>query len=178
MKIKSLLASAALIGFVVCTQALAQQSSTDVGAYLSEHGYETVELTKTPSGHDLLEVTINGRTGLFVLDSGASGTVIHAAFLSKYFEEVEESVRSQRSFGLGGEVQSSRHAIDSFEIDGVRYALPSVAVIDLHHVVDGFQTRAGIIVDGVVGQDVLTSFNGVIDVANGKLYLEPKKSAE
>lgn len=178
MKIKSMFASATLIGLVVCTQALAQQSSTDVGAYLSGHGYEAVELTKTPSGHDLLEVTINGRTGLFVLDSGASGTVIHEAFLSKYFEEVGESVQDQKSFGVGGEVRSSRHAIDSFEIDGVSYPLLSVAVLDLHHVVDGFQARAGVTVDGVVGQDVLTNFNGVIDVSNGKLYLEPKKPVE
>ncbi|QKG70699.1 retropepsin-like aspartic protease [Erythrobacter mangrovi] len=134
-----------------------------------------MELAKVQTGHELIEVTINGRPGLFVLDSGASGTVIHAASLHKYFDDVGDVASIRNGFGAGGEVQISRHAIDSFEIDGVPYPLATIASIDLRHVVTGLETRAGVTVDGVVGQDLLTSFKGIIDVSMSKLYLEPKK---
>ncbi|WP_341710914.1 retropepsin-like aspartic protease [Erythrobacter sp.] len=154
---------------------MVQESPSEIGTFLTKQGYQAVQLTKVSSGHELIEVAINGRTGLFVLDSGASGTVIHTASLHKYLDDTGANAAVRNGFGAGGEVQISRHAIDSFEINGVPYQLTSIASIDLRHVVDGLQARAGVTVDGVIGQDLLTSFNGIIDVSKSRLYLEPMK---
>jgi hypothetical protein len=49
---------------------------------------------------------------------------------------------------------------------------PEISVTDLGYVVTAIQQAAGVTIDGVIGQDILTRDGGIIDVRSQRLFLE------
>lgn len=148
----------------------------DLAGYLAQHGYVPIRLTKLSTGHEAVMVTINGVQGQFIVDSGAGGTVIHSARLPKYSLSVPDG-DGEVSSGAGGQVRVHRLPIRSFEIEGVTLGMEEVRTLDLTSVVDRLKSIAGADIDGVVGQDVLTRFRGVLDVGTQTLFLRPTEEA-
>lgn len=171
----SLAAALAILGAGVGlapTAALAQ----DLAGYLGQHGYVPIRMTKLSTGHETVIVTINGVEGQFVVDSGAGGTVIHSARLEKFSLQAPEG-EGEVSSGAGGQTTVHRLPIQSFAIAGVTLDVEEVRTLDLTSVVDRLKSIAGADIDGVVGQDVLTRFRGVLDVGNQTLFLRPTEEA-
>ena len=50
----------------------------ELDAFLTQKGYVAIPIRENISGHLLIEVMVNGQPGLFILDTGAGGTVIGA----------------------------------------------------------------------------------------------------
>lgn len=138
--------------------------------FMARQGFVAVPLTKLRSGHETLRLRLNGVDGLFVLDSGAGATVVHRANAERFGLTTKE--QSGTAFGAGGgAIETTAYSIQSFELGGRRLPLDRVVVLDLGTVVGQLKAINGVEVDGVVGQDVLTQFKGVIDVGNQTLYL-------
>lgn len=170
----SLAAALVILGATVApASALAQ----NLAGYLGQHGYVPIQMTKLSTGHETVTVTINGVEGQFVVDSGAGGTVIHSARLGKFSLQAPEG-DGEVSSGAGGQTTVHRLPIQSFAIAGVTLDVEEVRTLDLTSVVDRLKSIAGADIDGVVGQDVLTRFSGVLDVGNQTLFLRPTAEAE
>ena len=144
---------------------------------LKAQGYVAVPLRKLSTGHESIAVTINGREGLFVLDSGAGASVVHTAFATSF--DLNKAVgASTNGTGAGGQIQLQRFSVLTFSLSGTSLPLTSILVTNIKSVVDSLRNAAGVDVQGVIGQDILTKFSGVIDIRAQVLYIrtEPAKS--
>lgn len=79
-------------------------------------GYTVVPLRELGSGHHVVEATLNGRRGTFVLDTGANATVLHAGFARDF--ALERGLPGG-AIGIGGSMKASQVRIDSLRIGPV-----------------------------------------------------------
>ena len=143
-----------------------------LGGFLRKEGYVFVKLRMLKSGHYRIKGSINGVKAAFILDTGASATVIDTNQVEKF--GLGEIVKSEdEAAGLGG------IAMDKFEIKDIKVGLGGfetetmqLNLVDLSHVntaFKGFKMRP---VDGIIGADILKTYNAVIDYKVDKLYLK------
>lgn len=150
----------------------APASAQDLNEYLGRYGYVRVPMTKLSTGHETVLVTINGVQGQFVVDSGAGGTVVHSGSLAKFSLTTPQG-EGVASSGAGGPITVFRQPIKSFEINGLVLDIDEVNTLDLSAVAGRLKVAAGVDIDGVLGQDVLTRFKGVLEVSTQSLFLHP-----
>lgn len=124
-------------------------------------GFSAVPVRAVDPGHHLIDATINGQNGSFVLDTGANVTVISAS----------EVARFGLSSGGGGAGTARQAAIDSFAIGPISVRQSRVVVADLDQLLGAFGRIAGTQVSGIIGQDVLNEHRAIIDVSRPMLYL-------
>lgn len=162
---------ASVTAALACVMAAPATGATqDLEAYLGQHGYSRVALSKLTSGHETLRVTINGVEGVFVLDSGAGASVVDNASLVK-FALAPSTDQAEMATGAGGEIAVVRYPVQSLSVGDVALDLAEVRGMDLSGVVNALKSATGAEIDGVIGQDVLTRFSGVIDVRAQALFL-------
>lgn len=123
-------------------------------------------------GHHLIEASINGQAGNFVLDTGANVTVVSASQLERFGLSGEVT-----GLGLGaprpaGAAGSARQiGIDSFSIGPITVRQSRIVTADLDQLLGAFSTISGRRVSGIIGQDVLNEHRAIIDVSRPMLYL-------
>ncbi|MEO1304791.1 MAG: retropepsin-like aspartic protease [Pseudomonadota bacterium] len=168
---KLAIAGAALsLSLTVLSSPLNADAEDKLGPLLIDAGYTEIEISKLPTGHEIVQVSLNGETGLFVVDSGAGTTVVHYENAEKYGLAIADS--EQTGTGAGGQLAVSQAAIDGITMGDTSLSMETVHVMDLSHVVDALAAATATEIDGVVGQDILTRFGGIIDVRGGRLFLQ------
>ena len=168
--IKVLAAAAAGAALALAAPIPAKPAPPTLGQWLVGQRYVAIPLQRLPTAHQLVRVAINGRPALFVLDSGAAGTVIDSNQLDRF--GIGGSVLNGTGVGAGGAIKVSLHNVATFSIGGHRIPLGKIVSTDLTGVIAGFGKVPDGSISGVVGQDVLTRFGGVIDVKGNALYLK------
>lgn len=133
-------------------------------------GFTAVPVREVGTGHHLIEATINGRTGEFVLDTGANMTVIDRSHLADF--GLSGATRDLGgAIGVGASGQASRVRIDSFKIGPVEVRQNRVVSSDLGQLLTVLSSVSGRTVSGIIGQDVLGEHRAIIDVARPMLYM-------
>jgi predicted aspartyl protease len=134
-------------------------------------GFTAIPLREARStGHHLVTAAVNGKEGVFVLDTGANLSVIdvdHAA----YFGLAAATGRRGGATGLGGSNIARQVAIESLALGGVKVRQRRMVVTDLGSIGDALAPLSGGAVHGLIGQDVLKEHRAVIDVKRPILYL-------
>jgi hypothetical protein len=140
--------------------------------YLIDHGYQPVDLITLPSGHLLIHATINEAPGVFILDSGAGGTVLDAIKTEKFkLNSVLENMTGAGAGGSGLTVYTAANNLVS--IGGFHVEDLTIASMNLEHVHEGMrQLGVDQDIDGVLGADILDRGKAVIDYATKRLYLK------
>lgn len=133
-------------------------------------GFAAVPVREVSTGHHLVEATINGRTGEFVLDTGANMTVIDRSNLAR-FGLSPASRDPGDAIGIGAGGRASRVPVDGFAIGPVEIRQNRVVSSDLGQLLIVLSRASGRTVDGIIGQDVLGEHRAIIDVARPMLYL-------
>lgn len=124
---------------------------------------EVVELEEN-SYHILVNCIINGNEkGCFVVDTGASKTVVDSSFL-KYYNSIETELGDMYSGGLGGEIPNMKIAeLKSLEFGNFYIESPHIALIDLDNINAMYQHHCNRSINGLLGSDILVKYNAVID---------------
>ena len=139
---------------------------------LTQHQqYERIQLEKMPSGHLHMPISLNGVRGNFILDTGAGATILEE---KRKFAFHLTSRKSNKEFtGTGGGAMGmqlstgNKMKIGQLEIDN-----SSIYLVSLDHMNKAFQNMKLEQVDGIIGADILSDKQGVIDYANLVLYLK------
>lgn len=118
--------------------------------------------------HVFIPVTAAGKERLWILDTGASMTVLSKAFAEELGLELEGQMMGQ---GAGGTVEVSFTTLPPYSVKGIRFQEQTVAVIDMYELI----RRLGLDVAGILGFDFLSRFVTKVDYANELVsFYEPE----
>jgi hypothetical protein len=113
--------------------------------------------------HLFLPVTIGDDTRLWVLDSGASASVIDLEYAKALGLDLSGQMKGQ---GAGNTVEVSFATLPAFSIDGIEFNKQQVAVIDI---TDLFRKTSDLDIGGILGYDFLSRFTTRVDYADSLL---------
>jgi hypothetical protein len=122
------------------------------------------------TGHHLVTTAVNGREGVFILDTGANLSVIDSDH-ARHFGIAAERGRAGGATGIGGSNAARQVRIESLAFGRVKLRQKRMVVTDLGSIGDALAPLAGGAVHGLIGQDVLKEHRAVIDVERPLLYL-------
>jgi hypothetical protein len=122
------------------------------------------------TGHHLVSARINGREGVFVLDTGANVSVIDSDHAS-HFGLAGGKASAGGAVVLGGANAARQVGIESFSLGEIPIRQRRMVLTDLGPLGDALAPLAGGAVHGLIGQDVLKEHRAVIDVERPLLYL-------
>ncbi|MCS6819927.1 MAG: retropepsin-like aspartic protease [Chitinophagales bacterium] len=122
--------------------------------------------------HVFLKVTVNGKRCVFLLDTGASKTVISKTWYEKNIGKRKLKSIKEETAGLHSSVAESFFGkIPMLEIGKLAIKNSVYAAIDLTHV-NSMYKKAGIKpIQGILGSDILLKYKAVIDYGNLVLTL-------
>jgi predicted aspartyl protease len=161
-----------MVLMLIASNCISAQSTQawDVATALGQN-HELIQMSKLSTGHDVVEATINGQTGLFIVDTGAI-TVINQSLMNKYKLSSEDKIKSQNAAGAGGAIVIDTYSMDSMTLGELHVPLEHVGVTDLNAVSQGLFNATGQLIDGIIGQDILLAMHAIIDGSNQHLYFE------
>jgi hypothetical protein len=109
--------------------------------------------------HLFIDVTIGCDTRTWIIDTGASVTVVDAA----YAEELGlETAGKMKGYGAGTTVEAAFTELPAFSVKGIDFEPQKVAVLAIRELFE----RVGLDVVGILGYDFLSRFVVKIDYAN------------
>lgn len=143
---------------------------TELETFLTvEHDYIKIPITKMVSGHLHVHGILNGVEGEFILDTGASATVVEKDRKNKFNLKTEGTKHT--GAGAGG-VQTVEKSIgNSMKLGDLTKDSPDIYLMNLDHVNNALASMGIKEIDGVIGADILTDNKAIIDYANLVLYL-------
>jgi hypothetical protein len=133
--------------------------------------YIAIPLDRIPTGQLQLIMFINRIEGRFILDTGATATTLDSKSKIKF--RITSRAFGGVVAGAGGAGMTLEKVNPPYRIElgEIRIQGFDLYVTNLDHVNDTFENMGISPVDGVVGADLLTTMNGIIDYCNLVLYL-------
>jgi len=134
--------------------------------------YRSVGFKRAGTGHLIVEARLGRHSRLhFLIDSGASRTVIAAS--SRALPDVDMSdLKVAEARAAGGEMPSVRMIpLGTLRIGAWRFGGVTAAIMELGSLVE----RLGIVIDGVLGQDVLSRHGFSVDLAAGRISFTSRR---
>jgi predicted aspartyl protease len=139
--------------------------------YLTQNGYTRIQLNKNKTNHFELDIELNGTNGIFILDTGASGTVIDEKKKDKFNMTINDS----NNDGAGvGSVNMSIHETlgNSIKVGEIIIKDIKLILMNLGNVNTAIVAKGGEEVDGVIGADILNLKECIIDYKTTSLFLK------
>ena len=139
---------------------------------MSKKNYTEIPIVLNAIGHLEVEVTIDGIKTGFLIDTGASNTVIDIGFAKHNL--MEFSSMNEKGGGVGTSQMVLFHKqVDLFMINNFEIPSFDLYATDFQHVKDSL-AKKGITepCNGVIGADILIRYEAVIDYKKQKLYLK------
>jgi predicted aspartyl protease len=121
-----------------------------------------VELDKQ-GFHYFLKAKVNGKSARFLLDTGASHTVMDASRIQRFIDHSNFEENPTLSTGLGTNTMQSKIAVlDSFKLGKAVLENFEMILMDLSHVNESYRLAEKKPLDGVLGSNVLKELNAII----------------
>jgi hypothetical protein len=133
-------------------------------------GFRGVPLRELMTGHHLVEAELNGRKGVFILDTGANASVLHAPHAAR-FGVGEGLTAPAAAVGLGGAMKARQARLETLSIGGIAIRQSRIMTADLAQIEQMLGRISGETLSGIIGQDVMKEHRAVIDVDGPILYL-------
>ncbi|MEM7380922.1 MAG: retropepsin-like aspartic protease [Bacteroidota bacterium] len=138
--------------------------------FLESKDYLWVPLVYTATNHLEVIAKINGITGRFILDTGASNTCV-GLDKTAYFGLISEETQIKAAGAGATEMETMISPKNSLEIGEWKKKKLKIVLFDLVHVNEALSAHQALPVDGIVGADILKKSRAVIDYNKMRLYL-------
>lgn len=117
--------------------------------------------------HIFVNLNINSKRCRFLIDTGASKTVIDKGYFEKYFDKKSIKTVKQETSGLHGSVPESHFAvIKKLSIGKLDIINQQVAAIDLSHVNSIYAKTKKPRIHGILGSDLMLEHKMVVDYSS------------
>lgn len=139
--------------------------------FLESKNFNRIPLKKINSNHFEVIAKVNGITGTFILDTGASNSCIGLDSTTHFKLEVKESEIKAAGAGATGMFTQIAESY-SLKIGDWSRRKVDFVVFDLSHVNEALQIAEADAVNGIIGADVLKEGRAVIDYGRNCMYLK------
>jgi len=139
--------------------------------YLLDQGYTKIKLKLTKTNHFEMKAKINGVSGRFILDTGASNTLVDSSNVEMFHLLVEDS--DVKVTGAGASNMDSKVSKkNNIKIGNWTHTKTVIVLFNLTHVNLGLESLNVEPVNGIVGTDILKKGKAIIDYEKKYLYLK------
>ncbi len=129
-----------------------------------------IPLVLTETNHFEIVAKINGVSGRFILDTGASNTCVGMDKID-FFKMVSE-VSDVKAAGAGAtEMETLVSSKNKIQIGDWKKRKQKIVLFDLVHVNEALTSHNALPVDGIIGGDVLKKGKAIIDYDKKFLFL-------
>lgn len=124
----------------------------------------------TETNHIAITVRLNGVTGRFIIDTGASNTCVGFDKIDFFHLNSKES--KIKAAGAGAtNMETLMSTKNKIEIGSWKMKKLKIVLFDLVHVNEALIAHEALPVDGIIGADILKEAKAVIDYHKSYLYL-------
>lgn len=141
-----------------------------LSSLLRKKGYIRLPLTKVASGHYICTVILNGVSGNFIIDTGASHSCV--AWDKEAYYKLNATISEKQA------ATASSQGVDTKHSEGNHIQLGSwerqnqdIVLIDLSSVDTALEQFEVAPVDGILGADLFHKAKAVLDYRHNGLYL-------
>ncbi len=139
--------------------------------FLLEKGYTKVKLHLTKTNHFEIKASINGRKGLFILDTGASSSCVGFEGIETFKLKAENSEIKAAGAGAS-DMETKMSKKNKIKLGKWRNNKVVLVLFNLTHVNTALRNHNSKPVDGIIGADILKKGKAVIDYEKKYLYLK------
>jgi predicted aspartyl protease len=145
--------------------------TTSLQEFLLNNGYTKLKLHLTKTNHFEINATINGRKGLFILDTGASSSCVGFEAIETFKLNAEDS--TIKAAGAGAtDMETKMSKKNKVKIGKWSHNKIILVLFNLSHVNTALVNHNSKPVDGIIGADILKKGKGIIDYEKKYLYLK------
>lgn len=138
---------------------------------LRKEKYKKINFKVSKTQHLLIKATINGVSGNFILDTGASNSCVGFESIEKFNLKAGKS--KTKASGAGGTGMMTKIAKNNtLKIGRWKTEELHLIIFDMSHVNEALTQYKAKPVDGIIGADVLLEGKAIIDYYNHCLYLK------
>ncbi|NNF73727.1 MAG: clan AA aspartic protease [Flavobacteriaceae bacterium] len=142
-------------------------------SFLKKKNYTRIKLKRLKSDHFAMTASINGIKGRFILDTGASNTLVDDNPSNTFKLNIDET--DVKVTGAGAVNMDSKISKKNKLKIGKWSSKKSIIVLfNLTHVNSGLDHLEIDPIDGIIGTDVLKKGKAIIDYRKNSLYLKLK----
>jgi len=143
---------------------------TSLRKFLEDQNFQRIPLKKLKTGHYQLTLKINGKSGDFILDTGASTSCIGFESISHFRLLSEESeIKAAGAGALDMETKIAKNNL--LKIGQTTVKDIDIILFDLSHVNGALQQVDEKGVHGILGADLLKQLRAVIDYGRNCFYI-------
>jgi predicted aspartyl protease len=143
----------------------------DLHQILKKEKYRKIKFKITKTQHLLIKIKINGVSGNFILDTGASNSCVGFESIER-FELAAKNSKTKAS-GAGATGMTTQISVHNHLQLGRWKSLDfNIVIFDLSHVNEALKSHKAKAVHGIIGADVLLEGKAIIDYFNHYLYLK------
>ncbi len=144
--------------------------------FLLLKNYVRIPLVLTETNHIEITAKINGVSGRFILDTGASNTCV--GFDKTELFKLTTKASKIKAAGAGAtNMETQISTKNLIEIGAWQKKKLKIVLFDLGHVNEALTTHKGQPVDGIIGADILQKAKAVIDYKKCCVYLKIKEKS-
>ena len=137
---------------------------------LKKENYRKVKFKITKTQHLLIKAKINGVTGNFILDTGASNSCVGFESVDLFLLEAKRS--KTKAAGAGASGMFTQLALkNQLQLGSWKDIAFDIVIFDLSHVNEALLQHKSKPVHGIIGADVLMKGKAIVDYYNHYLYL-------
>lgn len=141
---------------------------------LKKKNYSKVPLILTATNHFEIVAKINGVSGRFILDTGASNTCVGFDKIEFFGITTKES--KIKAAGAGAtNMETLISTKNQIEIGAWKKNKSKIVLFDLVHVNEALTAHKALPVDGIIGADLLKKAKAIIDYNKRYVYLKQSK---
>jgi len=142
----------------------------DLQDILKKEKYKKIKFKITKTQHLLIKAKINGVTGNFILDTGASSSCV--GFESVDFFLLEAKKSKTKASGAGANGMFTQIAFkNQLQLGSWKNSDFELVIFDLSHVNEALTQHKAKPVHGIIGADILMKGKAIVDYYNHYLYL-------
>jgi len=150
---------------------LPQKERMNLKKFLENKKYTKIPLILTKTNHFEINAKINGITGRFILDTGASNTCI--GFDKIDFFNLTSEASEIKAAGAGAiDMETAISTKNKIEIGKWKKKKTKLVLFDLVHVNNALINHQSLPVDGIIGADILKKAKAIIDYNKKCVYLK------
>lgn len=137
---------------------------------LKKENYEKVKFKITKTQHLLIKAKINGVTGNFIVDTGASNSCVGFESVDLFLLEAKKS--KTKASGAGATGMFTQLALkNQLQLGTWKDSDFELIIFDLSHVNEALTQHKAKPVHGIIGADILMKGKAIVDYYNHYLYL-------